>query len=131
MCISLISLLGGMFTIHIQINSNWITKWNQDGYHRQVTSQHNTGVKNIFSFTNATCKCGRDENRRRENVRILLIEKRKKEKSCQGNVQMWTRIFNDFKRKQNIKERLCNDLDKNFHRKLRKHSGELPRRQKV
>ena len=88
MCISLISLLGGMFTIHIQINSNWITKWNQDGYHRQVTSQHYTGVKNIFSFTSATCKCGRDENRRRENVRILLIEKRKKEKSCQGNVQI-------------------------------------------
>ena len=33
-------------------------------------------------------KCGRDEIRRRENVRILLIEKRKKEKSCQGNVQI-------------------------------------------
>ena len=45
--------------------------------------------------------------------------------------KLWTRIFNDFKRKQNIKERLCNDLDKNFHRKLGKHSGELPRRQKA
>ena len=53
MCISLISLLGGMFTIHIQINNSWITKWNQDGYHRQVTNQHYTGVKYIFSFTNA------------------------------------------------------------------------------
>ena len=88
MSISFISLFGGTFTIHIQINNSWITKWNQDGYHRQVTSQHYTGVKNIFSFTNATCKCGRDENRRRENVRILLIEKRKREKSCQGDVQI-------------------------------------------
>jgi len=26
---------------------------------------------------------------------------------------------------------LCNDLDKNFHRKLGKHSGELPRRKKA
>jgi len=44
---------------------------------------------------------------------------------------MWTRIFNDVKRKRKIKERLCNDLDKNFHRKLGKHSGELPRRKKA
>ena len=88
MSISFISLFGGMFTIHIQINNSWITKWNQDGYHRQVTSQHYTGVKYIFSFTNAICNCGRDENRRRENVRILLIEKRKREKSCQGDVQI-------------------------------------------
>ena len=44
---------------------------------------------------------------------------------------MWTRDFNDVKRKRKIKERLCNDLDKNFHRKLGKHSGELPRRQKA
>ena len=44
---------------------------------------------------------------------------------------MWTRDFNDVKRKRKIKERLCNDLDKNLHRKLGKHSGELPRRQKA
>jgi len=44
---------------------------------------------------------------------------------------MWTRDFNDVKRKRKIKERLCNDLDKNFHRKLGKHSGELPRRKKA
>ena len=62
------------------MESGWIS---QAGYQ---PAQHWRKV-HIFIY-NCNLKMREDENRRRENVRILLIEKRKREKSCQGDVQI-------------------------------------------